>query len=63
MSCDHNIETEEWVEDPDLDLYEGGPYSCNGRWETRVESSTVDLDLHRWKCTQCGHIGSYGGNY
>jgi hypothetical protein len=30
-------------------------------FEEEVEQTFVDIDLHRYKCTQCGEIGYYSG--
>jgi hypothetical protein len=32
-----------------------------GEWEYDTVSTTVDIDLHRYKCTQCGEIMYYSG--
>jgi len=56
--CTHDIRGQEWVETENSWTGE-----IEGNWEETYEVTCVDLDLHRWKCTQCGHIGSYGGNY
>ncbi len=34
---------------------------CEGYWEKWTESATVDLDLHRYKCTMCGKVMYYSG--
>ncbi len=46
----HEIEEENWMT--------GEKY----RTEVPVEKSLlVDIDLHRYKCMKCGHIGYYSG--
>ena len=30
-------------------------------WESTTESTMVDLDLHRYQCTQCREIFYYSG--
>lgn len=57
MSCNHQRTREQWVEEEE-DWYHGG---TTGRWEYTTEYTTVDLDLHRYKCTQCGEIMYYSG--
>jgi hypothetical protein len=57
MSCNHQRETSRWVEDDDW--YEN--CTATGHWEYDSVSTTVDIDLHRYKCTQCGEIMYYSG--
>ena len=53
----------EWVDNPyhdaeewELNGYDAGPK----RWEEGHTATTVkDIDLHRYKCTQCGKIMYY----
>lgn len=56
MACNHQRETSRWVETEDW--YNGG---TTGEWEYSTEYTTIDLDLHRYKCTQCGEIMYYSG--
>ena len=56
MSCRHERTTERWVEEEDW--YSG---EMIGHWEYNTEYTTVDIDLHRYKCTQCGEIMYYSG--
>ena len=56
MSCTHERKTSRWVETEDW--YHGG---TTGEWEYYTESTTVDIDLHRYKCTQCGLVMYYSG--
>ncbi len=56
MACDHQRTTERWVEEEDW--YSG---EMIGRWEYNTEYTTVDIDLHRYKCTQCGLVMYYSG--
>jgi hypothetical protein len=56
MSCNHQRRTEHWVEEEDW--YHGG---TTGYWEYNTEYTTVDIDLHRYKCTQCGLVMYYSG--
>jgi hypothetical protein len=55
MNCNHTIETSRWVTTD----YFGE--EIDGEWEYKTESTTVDIDLHRYKCTQCGEIMYYSG--
>jgi hypothetical protein len=56
MSCTHERRTSRWVEIEDW--YHGG---TTGEWEYTTEYTTVDIDLHRYKCTQCGEVMYYSG--
>lgn len=58
MSCNHQRETSRWVEDDDWYPSHGG---STGYWEYDSVSTTVDIDLHRYKCTQCGEVMYYSG--
>lgn len=55
MSCNHERTTERWVTRD----YFGE--EIDGEWEYNTVSTTVDIDLHRYKCTQCGEIMYYSG--
>lgn len=57
MKCSHTRERSYWVEDEDW--YDHN--SSTGHWEYSTESTTVDLDLHRYKCVQCNEIFYYSG--
>lgn len=57
MSCNHQRETSRWVEDDDW--YEN--YTATGHWEYDSVSTTIDIDLHRYKCTQCNEVFYYSG--
>jgi len=62
--CTHTIETGgHWVDDPSHDPEE---WACGGfdngpiMWkEGYNESTTIDIGLHRYKCTQCNEIMYY----
>lgn len=56
MSCNHTTERSHWVETEDW--YHGG---TTGEWVYTTERTVVDIDLHRYKCTQCGEIMYYSG--
>lgn len=56
MSCNHLREVSRWVETEDW--YHGG---STGEWEYTTESTTVDIDLHRYKCTMCNEVMYYSG--
>lgn len=40
-----------------------GYHDWDGEWQSSIksieESTTVDIDLHRYKCTQCGRVMYY----
>jgi hypothetical protein len=55
MSCKHERTTSRWVT---VDYF---GEETDGEWEYTTESTTVDIDLHRYKCTQCGEIMYYSG--
>lgn len=55
MSCTHTSTRERWVTTD----YFGE--EIDGEWEYTEKSTTVDIDLHRYKCTQCGEIMYYSG--
>ncbi len=57
MSCTHTKEISEWVDDYDS----GWGYIDPGHWHYQTVYTTVDIDLHRFKCTQCGEIMYYSG--
>jgi hypothetical protein len=54
MDCKHYREWQEWVEVED-------PYSgeAAGEYQTRTESCDEDIDLHRFRCNQCGRTRYY----
>lgn len=58
MTCNHQRETSRWVEDDDWYPSHGG---STGYWEYDSVSTCVDIDLHRYKCTQCGEVMYYSG--
>lgn len=55
MACAHSITFERYAT---LDDGYGGETSD---WESTTESTMVDLDLHRYQCTQCREIFYYSG--
>ena len=55
MSCNHQRTTERWVTTD----YFGEEIA--GEWQYDTVSTTVDIDLHRYKCTQCGEVMYYSG--
>ena len=57
MTCTHSRETSRWVETDSW--YEDS--GATGEWVYSTESTTVDLDLHRYQCTQCKEIFYYSG--
>lgn len=56
MKCTHEYSRSVYVEEENR--YSG---EVEGRWEYTTESTTVDIDLHRYKCTQCNEIFYYSG--
>ena len=57
MSCNHTRESKRWVETDGW--YEDN--SATGEWVYETVYTTVDIDLHRYKCTQCSEIMYYSG--
>jgi hypothetical protein len=55
MNCSHTKTKQTWVTTD----YWGE--ETEGKWESETVSTTVDLDLHRYKCTQCGEVMYYSG--
>ncbi len=55
MSCNHQRTTSRWVTTD----YFGE--EIDGEWEYETVSTTVDIDLHRYRCTQCGLVMYYSG--
>lgn len=51
--CSHKETISTWVKDEDWD---GNDTS---HWETKTVSTFRDLDLHRYKCTQCNKVFYY----
>ena len=56
MICTHTKDTGEWI-----DEYESHWGTVPGEWHYSSQPSTVDLDLHRYQCTQCNEIFYYSG--
>lgn len=52
--CTHEKTTMEWISKT-CDMY-GHEIS---HWEHYTVSTTIDLDIRRYQCTQCGMIGYY----
>ena len=57
MACNHQKETSRWVEDDDW--YEN--CTATGHWEYFTDQTYEDIDLHRYRCTQCGEVFYYSG--
>ena len=55
MSCNHQRTSSRWVT---VDYF---VEEIDGEWEYTTEQTTVDIDLHRYKCTQCGLVMYYSG--
>jgi hypothetical protein len=57
-NCTHTRTIEaKWIENPDYDPYYDDDY---GYWEEAYEQYTYqDIDIHRYRCTQCGEIKYY----
>lgn len=57
MSCNHKAEKSVWVDEFENDWGDIEP----GHWEYSTVYTTVDIDLHRYKCTMCGEVMYYSG--
>jgi len=62
--CTHTREIQgQWVDNPSHDPaeYEAGGYDSGpSEWTNGYnKSTTVDIDLHRYKCTECDKIMYY----
>jgi len=54
--CTHSKTEQRWEENPP------DPFDddfVNGAWASRTIQTTVDIDLHTYKCTQCGKVMYY----
>lgn len=56
-TCSHQAQRSEWIDPFVNDWGVEEP----GEWKYSVESTTEDVDLHRYRCTQCGKIFYYSG--
>jgi hypothetical protein len=59
MTCTHSKDTTRWVVDDDW--REDGSSCHTGHWQYDTVETFVDIDLHRYKCTQCGEVMYYSG--
>ena len=57
MTCNHVATKSRWVEEFENDW----GFVEEGHWYYETVSTTVDIDLHRYKCTQCGEVMYYSG--
>lgn len=57
MNCRHEKQYSRWVGD-DRDDY---GTLIEAHWEYTTERTTIDIDTHRYKCTQCGEVMYYSG--
>jgi hypothetical protein len=56
MTCQHKQTISNWVPEEDYDTGE-----INYKWETTEVYTTIDLDTHRYQCTQCHKVMYYSG--
>jgi len=59
MACNHERTSSRWVGEDNW--YDDGSSMHTGDWVYDTVSTTVDIDLHRYKCTQCGEVMYYSG--
>jgi hypothetical protein len=57
MTCTHTRDTSRWIDEFENDW----GYVEPGHWEYDSVSTTEDIDLHRYRCTQCGLVQYYSG--
>lgn len=55
--CSHKTRQQVWVVEEHFD----GPDT--GYWESVEVPTFVDIDIGRFKCTQCGEVGYYTGKW
>lgn len=53
--CSHTEDTSTYIEEHMDDWGE----TVEGEWEYSTKSTLVDIDLHRYQCTQCGEVFYY----
>ena len=56
--CDHYVTTTREVES-----YDSWTGEISYEDVEDSHSTCVDIDLHHYKCTQCGYVGCYGSNF
>lgn len=56
MTCTHERQTSEYVRE--VNDFDG---TDRGRWVYNIVSTTRDIDLHRYRCTQCDTVMYYSG--
>lgn len=57
--CNHQRRTSRWVEG----FWNDWGYYEEGYWELETVQTTVDIDIGRYKCTQCGEVMYYTGTW
>ena len=57
MTCTHKRETSEWIPEFENDWGDIEP----GHWHYSEKLTYEDIDLHRFRCTQCGEVFYYSG--
>jgi len=59
MSCTHTETVPgQWIDNPDYDMDDDSGEAMY--WEEGGEvPSTEDIDLHRYRCTECGKVKYY----
>ena len=59
MNCRHEKTISRWV---GTEYWGDDGSSCHsGDWEHDTVSTIIDLDTHRYQCTQCNEIMYYSG--
>lgn len=58
MPCNHKDERCYWVPE-----YDDFGREVSGHWEYGTVSTTVDINLGSYKCTQCGKVMYYTGQW
>lgn len=57
MTCTHTVETSQWV--PESHYHDDGSSTHTSRLEHETIQTLEDIDLHRYRCTQCGEVMYY----
>lgn len=60
MSCTHTVTVPgHWVNNPFFDVNENQPNDYSDWYEGYEQETIKDVDVHRYKCTECDKIFYY----
>lgn len=57
MKCEHSKVISQWINE----YVDDWGTTVDGHWEYYTDSTIEDIDLHRYRCTQCGEVMYYSG--